>query len=320
MRVFATAPLSLRRIGLVLAAMIALGLSVGIGLRVSGALAASPVTTINACVSPLSGMVRIVPNVSRCRRGETPLTWASGFDSSALEARLATLEGQVGALQAENTALKAQVPACLSTVNGDAVFSGCNVQIVNGSNYTSTTNGKGNLIVGYNEVSDQARTGSHNLVVGPYHAYTSYGGLVAGYHNEISGPNASVTGGIYNTASGSGSSVSGGQANVASEYVSSVSGGAQNVASGDSSSIAGGRSGVASEKFSSVSGGLGNHATGEYASVSGGRDNTASGDSSSVSGGYVNTASGKSSSVSGGSSRSASGDYDWAAGSLLENN
>ena len=49
-------------------------------------------------------------------------------------------------------------------------------------------NGKGNLIIGYNEperfyppgVPDIGRTGSHNLVVGPGHGYTSGAGIVVG--------------------------------------------------------------------------------------------------------------------------------------------
>ena len=82
-----------------------------------------------------------------------------------------------------------------------------------------------------------------------------------------------------------------------------------------------------------VGGGWGNTASGEHASVSGGHSNTASGVNSSVSGGYINTASGASSSViggfrneasghvssvSGGGYRSATGEWDWAAGSLWE--
>lgn len=52
-----------------------------------------------------------------------------------------------------------------------------------------TVNGRGNLIVGYNErlVGDtNIRTGSHNLVVGAFNNYSSYGGQVIGYNNTIS--------------------------------------------------------------------------------------------------------------------------------------
>jgi hypothetical protein len=55
-------------------------------------------------------------------------------------------------------------------------FSGMNVQVVGGSGQTAGVNGLGNLIVGYNENNVAAtRTGSHNLVVGYDHEYTSSG-------------------------------------------------------------------------------------------------------------------------------------------------
>jgi hypothetical protein len=50
------------------------------------------------------------------------------------------------------------------------VLSGLNLQIVSGS-------------------------GSHNLVIGSDHIYSSSGGLVAGDSNQISGRSASITGG-----------------------------------------------------------------------------------------------------------------------------
>jgi len=164
-----------------------------------------------------------------------------------------------------------------------AIFSAVNVQVVNGTGNTTTINGLGNLIVGYNEVGnsqkfcsyggygDQTtcenrgeiwaadqRSGSHNLIVGRYNAYSQTGGLVAGEGNVINGGGASVSGGTSNVASGA---------------LASVCGGAGNVASGF---------------FSSVTAGSGNSATGNYSSVSGGEF------------------------------RSASGDFDWAAGSLYE--
>src|SRR5207244_2154260 len=72
-------------------------------------------------------------------------------------------------------------------------------------------NGKGNLIVGYDaNTGGHARTGSHNLVVGDEHTYSSYGGLVTGSHNSVLAPGASVTGGGNNTASAEFASVSGG--------------------------------------------------------------------------------------------------------------
>ena len=82
---------------------------------------------------------------------------------------------------------------------------GANLQVVNGQGTTNTTNGLGNLIVGYNELGNfngDDRTGSHNLVTGQANSFSSYGGLVAGQSNTVSGRWSSVSGGKDNTASG----------------------------------------------------------------------------------------------------------------------
>jgi len=113
-------------------------------------------------------------------------------------------------------------------------FEGINVQVVNGQGETDTTNGLGNLIVGYNELGNlngDDRTGSHNLVTGIQNSFSSYGGLVAGRSNTVSGQWSSVSGGFNNTASDSYSSVSGGRQNTASGNYSSVSGGLSRSAS-----------------------------------------------------------------------------------------
>ena len=134
----------------------------------------------------------------------------------------------------------AQLEALLENVtrNGDEItFSGINVHIVNGTGTTNgEVNGLGNLIVGYNELrfaGGDNRTGSHNIVVGEGQNYSSYGGLVAGRQNTVSGPYTSISGGYYNTASGQFSSISGGLGNTASGYSASISGGYENTASGE---------------------------------------------------------------------------------------
>jgi hypothetical protein len=51
----------------------------------------------------------------------------------------------------------------------------------NGSGRTDSNNGLGNLIVGYNERGEVGtQTGSHNVVVGREHSFTSHGGILAG--------------------------------------------------------------------------------------------------------------------------------------------
>ncbi len=222
--------------------------------------------------------------------------------------RIAPLEARVNALEA----LLAGV-----TRNGDTLtFSAINLQVVNGQGETETSNGLGNVIIGYNEDTgaQETRTGSHYVIVGKEHTWTSYGGIVAGYSNNATGIYASVTGGTGNTASGSLSLVSGGLDNTASAYYTSVSGGWNNTASGNRSSVSGGRDNLANGAYSSVSGGRNNTASDLDTSVSGGYSNTASGNYASVSGGYANDAIGESSSVSGGSLNNAEGDYSSVSG------
>ena len=104
-------------------------------------------------------------------------------------------------LQQQNAALQATL-GCMSKNGMEVYFTGCNLHVVSGSGATvGTVNGLGNLIVGYNEDASLSgspasqRGGSHNLIIGPGHSYTSYGGLVAGSGNSVLGPHASVSGG-----------------------------------------------------------------------------------------------------------------------------
>ncbi len=181
---------------------------------------------------------------------------------------------------------------------------GANLRLVNGLRATATANGLGNLLVGYNEPRQggNVETGSHNVVVGQGHNFSSFGGLVAGRQNEISGAFAVVSGGFDNTASGASAA---------------VSGGIFNRASGESAAVSGGFDNTASASAASVSGGRGNTASGESAAVSGGHGNTASGDTAAISGGQANTASGFTSAVSGGRNHTVRGDFDWVAGRLF---
>ena len=139
----------------------------------------------------------------------------------------------------------------LGPINGvpgpNIVFESANIHIRSGSGSTGDSGGPllglGNLIIGYNEI-DHTRTlnrsGSHNLVVGAGHGFTSFCSIVAGESNEANAPFASVVGGTGNIAAG---------------WASSVTGGQNNVASGD---------------YASANGGLGNRSTADYAAVAGG--------------------------------------------------
>jgi hypothetical protein len=151
-------------------------------------------------------------------------------------------------------------------------FSGVNVQIVSGSGSTKTgVNGVGNLVIGYDEnPGKHAQTGSHDLILGEEQTFTSFGGILAGRANTISGPLASVTGGLNNVASGEASWASGGQHNTASGFDSSISGGQLNEA-GFIGSVSGGAQNHASRGSSWVGGGRENNAAAEFASIFGGK-------------------------------------------------
>jgi hypothetical protein len=105
-------------------------------------------------------------------------------------------------------------PLTFNAATHELVITGVNLRLVNGLGSTETTNGVGNLIVGYNEPRDggeNVRTGSHNVVVGPQHQFSSVGGLVVGLQNEIHGAFAAVSGGVGNTAAGAHAAISGGR-------------------------------------------------------------------------------------------------------------
>ena len=225
--------------------------------------------------------------------------------------------------------------AGVSRQGNTILYEGVNLQVVNGLGATngnpsapgatdenSLVNGLGNIIVGYNEAPFSSnpfdKSGSHNVVIGPGHNYQSYGGLVLGVNNIISGAYSSVLAGSNNTASGIFSSVKGGSHNFSKGNYSSVSAGSNNIANGGGSSVTGGNNNIANGTSSSVSGGSNNTANGNNSSISGGSRNTTDGLSSSVSGGGNNTANGITSSVSGGSLRTAPNNSNWVAGSLFE--
>ncbi len=207
---------------------------------------------------------------------------------AALDAKVAALQTKVTALETEVAALKSsQVMALnkyLTVTTGDqprALFSGLNLQLVNGTGQTDTVNGRGNLILGYDlarademyfcadgqftdrEPCERAgqtwatshKTGSHYLVIGDRNNYAQYGGLVVGAYNTSNGRAATVTGGRENKASGPYASVSGGTGNAARGLYTSVNGGEFNAANGSAASVSGGTYNIANGPHASASGG-----------------------------------------------------------------
>ncbi|MCA9773876.1 MAG: hypothetical protein KC466_15770, partial [Myxococcales bacterium] len=164
------------------------------------------------------------------------------------------------------------------------IFEGANVHVRGGGGATDDANGLGNLILGYDAVvdPDAGRTGSHNLVVGDGHGFTSHGGIVAGRENRIEGAGAVALGGWRNDATGAESAVLGGTHLAASGERSAVLGGWGGRASGDYAAVSGGQDNEAGAPYASVAGGRGNTAAGAFASVGGGQSNRAEGDYSVV--------------------------------------
>jgi hypothetical protein len=100
------------------------------------------------------------------------------FDASALDGALEAIEALQSQIEG-NTVL--ELNGYLSLDNSTALFTGVDVQIVNGEGTTDTTNGLGNLIVGYNSmlagVIDGTRDGSHNIILGDGHEYPEHSEL-----------------------------------------------------------------------------------------------------------------------------------------------
>lgn len=308
----------------------------GVALLVLGALLVLPVGPAKVAGAERPSTPNLREQVDQMAAQLAVLTAALEAETAARVGADTALQAALAGLDPEVTGLRADVDAVQDTLapfstvavdpmdptaGYDVYLTAANLHIENGQASTDTTNGLGNLIVGYNELGGRKaadRTGSHNLVVGPGHGYTSYGGLIAGYENYVSGEYSAVSGGWQNTASSLYSSVSGGWQNTASSFMSSVSGGYGNAASGGVSSVSGGAENTADGWYSSVSGGYQNIASGDVSWLSGGSENTASGLYSSVSGGYQNVAGGEDSSVSGGRHHDAKGIYDWRAGFLFQ--
>jgi hypothetical protein len=225
---------------------------------------AGPGTTVTAPVA-----------ASTCPSGRTLVTLAT-------QSEVATLQSQVAALQAKLS----KVSYSATGLNGKPTLkvSGANLQVVNGAGATDApVNGLGNVIIGYDE-GPGAQTGSHNLVLGYHQSLTTWGGIVGGVDNTLSGA-ASVVFGAHNNANGSAAAITGGEYNLTTDAFASISGGCENLAglgqpldaqcgSLGRESVSGGDVNVADGPGASVAGGYHNIAFGGDASILGGAGNT----------------------------------------------
>jgi hypothetical protein len=231
---------------------------------------------------------------------------------------LAASQGvQLAEVRKSNATLQARLSCVTSSTPTDFIFTGCNVHILNGAGSTSTMNSLGNLIIGYNKNEVSTRSGSHNIIVGDLHEYTSYGGVVTGTENTISSPNATIMSSVDSSTTGTGGAaiigadrgmtqgnaiLLGGSQNFASANAhfgvaiggtqnqvlgsdAVVMAGTLNVANGTSSIACGGSENSTSGNGSITCGGTGNKSTGSAAVALGGHHVSASGDSSVITGG-----------------------------------
>jgi hypothetical protein len=228
-------------------------------------LAPAVLARLNALANRLSAAERAITNLQNAltQANRTIGTLSNGLTTvqntvNAFDGRLAAVEGNP---LLDGTYVRL-VPEELNGLRGPHVlFEGVNVHIRSGDGTTAGSVRRGNLVVGYNEepeggLGSRDRIGAHNIIVGPGHRFTEFGGIVAGDSNEISGHSASVTGGQFNTASGNYASVSGGQFNTASGNYASVSGGQFNTASGNYASVSGGNDRSAPASANWAAGGL----------------------------------------------------------------
>lgn len=205
--------------------------------------------------------------------------------------------------------------------NGDElIFTGLNIQLLNGLGQTDLANGLGNFTIGYNETRTTGsppvndRSGSHYLVLGWRNNYSSWGGVVHGYDNDSTAPLNAILGAQHADTGAEGASVFGGSDGDATALFSSVHGGRRALSSGDYATSVGGNENTVSGFLATGVGGEQNFASGDSVLVAGGSQNTASGSHSVVTGGLNNSAVGDSALVAGGSQNTASGSHSVVTG------
>lgn len=217
-----------RRIG---ARLALLGALVGLALTGLGAGSAWALSRAKVCIPRAASRPLLTPN----RKGKCPTIRRVRYAFAELggEGRRGAegkrgpegkrglegkrpLEGKNTFSEGEVATIKGILPFIKAIEKGvggkpTIVFSGVNVQVVSGAGKTNAAvNGLGNLVIGYDENEGKhAQTGSHDLILGEEQTFTSFGGIVAGRFNTVTGEFASVLGGFKNTAAGKYSSILG---------------------------------------------------------------------------------------------------------------
>jgi hypothetical protein len=275
-------------------------------------------TVITAALLGLYGVAPAPAQTTLTEAQQTADIIALQNSVALLQTTLSNLQNTANAQAATITALQQKTaPLSLMTdttrmdgkKNTELYVTGVNVHIVSGSGATSDNTvdakgnpiagtsllGLGNLIIGYNatgNASGDYRVGSHNLVMGDRNNYYSFGGVITGHDNVISGRFALVLSGESNYALADETAVIGGGNNRAMSFQTSLLGGYYN---------------VATSRFGTVVGGTLNTA--------GGPDDPTIAAATTVTGGYNNYAGGQNAVVSGGQGVIQWSGFGWAAGS-----
>ncbi len=212
------------------------------------------------------------------------------FVVSSLDGRVSTLESLAATPVEQELLTDLSAYVTVDTAASTVRISGANLQVVNGTSNTQSANGLGNLILGYNEdvygyETSGMREGSHSLVVGVNHAYTSYGSIVHGDNAYVTGAYAAALGVYGGSAEGARSVLLGGWGGYAAGEGSFVAGGQYNVAYGTGAAAVGGYSNAVYGAYASALGGSFASVDGDWATSVGGASSRAAGDYSVTVGG-----------------------------------
>ena len=213
---------------------------------------------------------------AKAARKKSPVRKTTGGKQADLAAQVRALERRLLELQQNPVLALADVLVLEKGRKCNTVKVIGNLQIVNGLGRTDTTNGCGNLIVGYNEASlasPSTRTGSHNIILGRYHSHASYACLLTGERNfaTATAPSSCVVGGSESHVEADRSVVVGGRENNANSAGCVIVGGEDNGANG--------------ANYSVVVGGGQNRTAAPASSIFGGGQNTTNGQGSTILGG-----------------------------------
>lgn len=180
-----------------------------------------------------------------------------------LQALCAQMVKNEQGLQAQLSALqRSPVQALASFVTVDpnpeygvrgpnVIFHDCNLHLTNGSFNTQTSNGLGNLIIGYDVLDPTSllgpivRGGSHNLIIGDSHRFKTGATscIVSGTFNEVDGPNsAAIAGGAHRVWGSNAAAIGGWNSLVNSDYSVALGGQGNYIADADFFVLVGGRS------------------------------------------------------------------------------